>query len=684
MQEFPKEHTLELLNEGSDVGKYGTITLTMNKEDAKEKAERDQLLQEELTRLLSQKEFLNLTVDKCNNLKDLETMSTSDPYVSVALVQSDGTESSFKTSAKDGNLNPEYGETFEFESNAAQRHTGEHEARLVLTVWDDNSVSDDLMGQVTINLSQLAGGSGTQTLTLLDGKGREDGLGSVTISFITFSPEDREAKLAEKAKREEARKQRLEALSKQVEFVAVKIVACADLKDLETVSTSDPFVKVILKQPNGTIQEYKTAVKDGELNPKYNETFEFNSNAAMRTAGELEATLIFQVWDQNNVSDDLMGQISFPLSDLAGLKAAAEKSAAAGDQVVNLDSEKGKSLEAEFGTLTYNVKVETQEEKDKRQEADAAREASRKKQLDEWRQEEEWLTIQIVKCANLKDLETMSTSDPYVKLVLKQPNGAQEKLSELKTLVKDGELNPEYGETFEFQSNKAQWMSGDYEATLAFEVWDDNSVSDDLMGQIAFPLSQFSMLPKGDTVVLRGSKSETGEFGTLTYTARRETGQEKANRIQQEVERAQQRKVELEKMQKKKEVMTVKVVSCANLMDLESMSTSDPYVKLMLKQPNGIIQEFKTAVKDGELNPKYNETFKFNINPAMRTVGMHEATFTFQVWDDNSMSDDLMGQIVFPLSQFALTPKGDTVTLLGEKLKAGKYGTLTYIAGRTS
>ena len=40
----------------------------------------------------------------------------------------------------------------------------------------------------------------------------------------------------------------------------------------------------------------------GELNPKYGETFEFETNEAERTAGcKLEARLIMEVWDDNPV-----------------------------------------------------------------------------------------------------------------------------------------------------------------------------------------------------------------------------------------------------------------------------------------------------------------------------------------------------------------------------------------------
>ena len=269
----------------------------------------------------------------------------------------------------------------------------------------------------------------------------------------------------------------------------------------------------------------------------------------------------------------------------------------------------------------------------------------------------------------------MSTSDPYVKLILKQPNGTQQ---ELKTLVKDGQLSPEFGESFEFESNKAQWVSGEFEATISFEVWDDNTMSDDKMGQISFPLSQFAATASGDTVELRGKASEAGEYGTLTYIANRENEEDKAKRKEREAERDAQHKAKLEKLLLQKEVMTVKVISCRELTNNEVAGLSDPFVKLMLKQPDGSTQEFKTAVKDGELNPEYNETFEFESNAAQRTTGKHEATITFQVWDEDPMSDDLMGQMSSTLSQLQ---RGEVCTLeLADQKGGGKgsCGSITF------
>ena len=133
---------------------------------------------------------------------------------------------------------------------------------------------------------------------------------------------------------------------------------------------------------------------------------------------------------------------------------------------------------------------------------------------------------------------------------------------------------------------------------------------------------------------------EEGKFGILTWIYLIETAEQRA-------------------LHTAKEYLCVTVDKCAGLKDLEIVSTSDPFVKVILKQPNGTIQEFKTAVKDAELNPEYKETFKFEINPAMRTAGVHEATLTFEVWDDNNVSDDMMGHISYRLSELGVAPDPD-------------------------
>ena len=64
-------------------------------------------------------------------------------------------------------------------------------------------------------------------------------------------------------------------------------------------------------------------------------------------------------------------------------------------------------------------------------------------------------------------------------------------------------------------------------------------------------------------------------------------------------------------------------------------------------------------MKDGELNPEYKGTFEFEMTEAMRTASVHEATLTFEVCDDNNVSDDMTGQISYQLSELSVVPDPD-------------------------
>ena len=95
----------------------------------------------------------------------------------------------------------------------------------------------------------------------------------------------------------------------------------------------------------------------------------------------------------------------------------------------------------------------------------------------------EVFTLTIQHAANLKNLETLSTSDPYVKVtsctqlcseaggwqaILNNPDGGKQ---EVRTRELDGQLDPVWGESFDFTSNKAMWGGyKGYAAELLLEV----------------------------------------------------------------------------------------------------------------------------------------------------------------------------------------------------------------------
>ena len=171
------------------------------------------------------------------------------------------------------------------------------------------------------------------------------------IAVISYSFNQIQTEVEEEEEKAAARMKR--------EFLCIIVDSCAGLKDLETVSVSDPFVKVILKLADGTIQEFKTEVKDGDLNPEFKETFEFEMTEEMRTAGEDEATLTFEVWDENNVVDDMMGMITYKLSEL-GVAPDPENP----QVTTRTDALKGLEEDEYYGTLTFLTVGETMEQRD--------------------------------------------------------------------------------------------------------------------------------------------------------------------------------------------------------------------------------------------------------------------------------------------------------------------------------
>ena len=90
-----------------------------------------------------------------------------------------------------------------------------------------------------------------------------------------------------------------------------------------------------------------------------------------------------------------------------------------------------------------------------------------------------------------------------------------------------------------------------------------------MMGQISYQLSELSVAPDPDgaqaitrTDALEGEGSD--DYGTLTSMTVGETAEQRAVRM-------------------KKEYLCVTVDKCAGLKDLETVSTSDPFVKVILK-----------------------------------------------------------------------------------------------------
>lgn len=123
-------------------------------------------------------------------------------------------------------------------------------------------------------------------------------------------------------------------------------------------------------------------------------------------------------------------------------------------------------------------------------------------------------------------------------------------------------------------------------------------------------------------------------------------------------------------------VLTVKVVKASHLADKDLMGKTDPYVKLELEQDNLIRDKDygyqKTSVKQGDVNPVWNESFNFNI-PTLDNM-----VLTLRVYDsDIGSKDDKAGWCKIKLEHEGISssPKRIEKTIDRNLLRAN--GTIT-------
>lgn len=98
---------------------------------------------------------VTIFLDKISNLRDADMLGKSDPYVRFVLEQDnfmfDKTFGKQTSSKKKNDLNPEYGETFEFTDVPSVNNLVLH-----AKVYDDDIGFDDVLGSCKINLEKIS------------------------------------------------------------------------------------------------------------------------------------------------------------------------------------------------------------------------------------------------------------------------------------------------------------------------------------------------------------------------------------------------------------------------------------------------------------------------------------------------------------------------------------------------
>lgn len=233
-------------------------------------------------------------------LHNVERMGTSDPFCIMTV----GGEQQQST-VKDNSLSPVWKEKFNF-------LVYDKEEVLRIEVKDENRTGDGEMGQTEVRLSELP--AGTEQM-------RQLVLSNVPTGHL-------ELRLMWKPL---AKVGMTEHGSLQGAVCNVTIHSCHNLKNVDRIGKSDPYVKVWLQSD----AQFKTPVVANNLNPVFEAPFSF------QLTGEKAEALQFQVKDSNKLGANLvMGELRLPIADIMSKGGTIVKQdykwAHGGDATINL------------------------------------------------------------------------------------------------------------------------------------------------------------------------------------------------------------------------------------------------------------------------------------------------------------------------------------------------------------
>lgn len=90
----------------------------------------------------------------------------------------------------------------------------------------------------------------------------------------------------------------------------VRICGARHIGDIQKVGIPDPYVKIIMGDNKKTQIQYKTKVVNNTLNPEWNEVSKF------QIADYNSAQVVFELWNDNVMVDDLMGSYRLSVNGL--------------------------------------------------------------------------------------------------------------------------------------------------------------------------------------------------------------------------------------------------------------------------------------------------------------------------------------------------------------------------------
>ncbi|ESO04650.1 synaptotagmin 1e [Helobdella robusta] len=190
--------------------------------------------------------------------------------------------------------------------------------------------------------------------------------------------------------------------------VTITMIECTDLPAMDNNKFSDPYIKFFLKPDT---KAYQTKVINKSLNPVFNENFSVKIPYAELT----KRTLGILIYDHNLFSKhDQIGKVDLELSSV-DFGDVVEKWA----HIQKPDSENC-GEDSRLGSLYFTLRYVPTAGK---------------------------LTVVILEAKNLKKMDSIGLSDPYVKISLMM---GSKRIKKKKTSVKKKTLNPYYNEEFIF------------------------------------------------------------------------------------------------------------------------------------------------------------------------------------------------------------------------------------------
>jgi hypothetical protein len=608
---------------------------------------------------------LRVTVVRAEGLLPKDRSGTSDPFVELfirePLPAAGRSPPRVRTPVIKKTLAPSWDRKNTFELDVID----EQAALLVCSVFDDDLVGRDFIGSVEVSgLGSFCGESGEppaeKAYTLADGKVQ---CGQLVLK-LEYEPSAAQPRPATPPRRdgEAAAATRhlslLRRLTREKEplpdlgTLHVTVHRAENLKVADSPSakdgtggatgSSDPFVKLALRDQVGPVDKAQTPFVVATLNPVWQ-----TGNSFQLHVREDSAVLFCHVYDDDPGFDDYLGEVKIPVKQLMD-----------SGELANIP---GKQQSFELKTCTDSDARMWRERR--AQGITGSLWLSFIFQPAGMRQKHPlgWIEVTVLQCDGLQAADRDGASDPFVTATIDQP-GLVESAS---TSCLHGTVNPKWGPD---DNNVLCLAVRSKYASLVCHVADKDrllgmTVIEQFLGEAIIDLAAYiAGDPQGQQ-----SSEMTMPLGVQTYQALNKYVQQTSTASGA----AEERGSITIKVQFKPWVapppplgeLAVTVVMAEGLKTADLGSHNDTYCEIMLEQTKGShnvqYKTHRTSTIHNTKDPVWDTS-----NPFMLRVRDEEATLFAHCFDEDLGADDFIGQASVPVSIFMAEPNKPKVVKL--------------------